>query len=583
MRLYASFALVLFITGSLSIKAPPDTLWTKIFGGDNQGGCNNTGDVGRAIENSDDGGFVISGWTNSFGIDNTDVWLVSTDAQGNEIWSHAVTVNDTADEAVYDMHKTGDGGFILTGITEIVYCPGFHGADYACGGKVLLVRINELGDTLWTRHYDPGDLGWSEGMAVQHTTDGGFVVVGRTEIEDKGSDIWMAVTDGKGNIIWTRSYGADGYDAGQSVQQTDDGGFIITGVTESLEEERQKLWLIRTNELGDTLWTRRYLAGDWTEGRCVLQTDDGGFLVIGAVESWEAGIVTNSLLPPHLKDFLKKNIKEQEITGFTEKSILFEALEIKNTFQKTMPGLKISSKTRREIDRYKSILSKDLIIEGRDAWLLRTNEIGDQLWTRVFGGSGWDDIQALSALNDGGFILAGNRYNEYNESEDIWLIRINEMGDILWTTTLGDGAHEVAYDVRQTADNGYIVAAMKHNRELGVDQTWLIRYADEISSITKPDKQLPEKFVLEQNFPNPFNLTTSIRYQLPLTVDVELTVYTLLGQKVATLVSETQPAGSYQVTWRGTDQFGEHVSSGIYLYKLETATDVQVKKMILIK
>jgi len=582
MRLYASFVIVLFFTGSISFKGPPDTLWTKIFGGENQGGCNNIGDVGRAIENTDDGGFVISGWTNSFGTENTDIWLVSTDSRGNKIWSHAVTVNDSADEAIYDMNKTDDGGFILTGITDINYCRCGHG-ECACGGKALLMRINEVGDTLWTRSFDGGNLGWTEGRNVQQTRAGGFVMVGRTDIEDNGSDIWMALTDDKGNVVWTRSYGMAGFEAGHSVQQTDDGGFILTGVTESVAEECQKLWLLRTNEFGDTLWTRRYLAGDWSEGRCVLQTDDGGFLVVGTVESWDWGIAANSLLPSYLKDYLKENIKEQEIIGFIENPIRFEASEIMGIFQKTIPGLKISGKTRREIEHYQSILRQDQIIEGRDAWLMRTNEIGDQLWTRILGGPGWDDIQALRPLSDGGYILAGNKHNEKNGSNDIWLVRVNETGDTLWTTTLGDSAHEVAYDVRQTSDNGYIVAAMKHNRELGVDQTWLIRYGEEISPVMTPDKQVPEKFVLEQNFPNPFNPTTSIRYHLPMTTEVDLTVYTLLGQKVATLVSERQSAGSYQVTWQGTGQFGEQVSSGIYLYKLETGTDTQVKKMILIR
>jgi hypothetical protein len=282
-------------------------------------------------------------------------------------------------------------------------------------------------------------------------------------------------------------------------------------------------------------------------------------------------------------DHMKEDTKEQVLTEFTKSSKLFETLQITNNFPKTIQELKISGKTRREIEHYQSVLSQDLIIEGRDAWLIRTNEIGDQLWTRILGGPGWDDIEALSPLSDGGYILAGNKHNEHNNSDDIWLVRVNETGDTLWTTTLGDSAHEVANDVRQTSDNGYIVAAMKHNRELGVDQTWLIRYGEEISPVMTPDKQVPEKFVLEQNYPNPFNPTTSIRYHLPMTTEVDLTVYTLLGQKVATLVSERQSAGSYQVTWQGTGQFGEQVSSGIYLYKLETGSDTQVKKMILIR
>ena len=84
MKLYASFALIFFISGSISIKAPPYTIWTKIFGDRTGAGCNNPGDVGRVVEITDDQSFIISERTNSYGMENTDVCLVSIDAQGNE-------------------------------------------------------------------------------------------------------------------------------------------------------------------------------------------------------------------------------------------------------------------------------------------------------------------------------------------------------------------------------------------------------------------------------------------------------------------------------------------------------------------
>jgi photosystem II stability/assembly factor-like uncharacterized protein len=93
----------------------------------------------------------------------------------------------------------------------------------------------------------------------------------------------------------------------------------------------------------------------------------------------------------------------------------------------------------------------------------------------------------------------------------------------------------------------------------------------------------PESFELFQNYPNPFNPTTTINYQLPVSNYIDLSIFNLLGQKVVTLVSKRQRAGFYRVEWNGTDQFGQKVSSGIYVYKLETDTEVQVRKMILIK
>jgi hypothetical protein len=583
MKLYASFSLVLLLTGSISVQAPPDTLWSKIFGGDSQGGCNNTGDVGRVVEGTDDGGFIISGWTNSYGMENTDVWLISTDAQGNETWSSAVTVNDTADEAIYDMNKTDDGGFILTGITEIIYCSGGHGARFACGGKVLLVRTNELGDTLWTRSYEGGNVGWSEGNSVEETVDGGYVIVGRADTEENGTDLWISVTDKKGNPRWSRIFGKNGYDEGHSVQQTDDGGFIITGITQSPQDDSQRVWLLRTNELGDTLWTCKYLVGDWSEGKCVLPTDDGGFIIAGTVESWNDNAGARLVVPPALEEYLKIRSVEKNIVLRKDMFKMHNESEILNQYPEINTQQVISSETYRDIEHYRSVISQEKIIEGKDAWLIRTNELGDILWTQIIGGPGWDDIHSLSPTSDGGYVLAGEKYMEKTDSQDIWLIRVNEMGDTLWTTTLGDSSNEVAYDIKQTQDNGYIVTAMKHNRELDVDQTWLLRYGEEASGIENPIERNPTQFVLDQNFPNPFNSRTIINYKLRMTNKVNLSIYNLLGQQIITLVSEIQNAGSHQVEWNGIDQAGQTVSSGIYLYKLETENDVQMRKMMMIK
>jgi hypothetical protein len=89
---------------------------------------------------------------------------------------------------------------------------------------------------------------------------------------------------------------------------------------------------------------------------------------------------------------------------------------------------------------------------------------------------------------------------------------------------------------------------------------------------------LPVKFELRQNYPNPFNPVTMINYQLPMTSDVELSVYNLLGQKVVTLVSERKQAGSHQVEW---DASG--LASGVYYYRIEAGEFQDVKKMILIR
>ncbi|MBI5463574.1 MAG: T9SS type A sorting domain-containing protein, partial [Ignavibacteriales bacterium] len=98
-----------------------------------------------------------------------------------------------------------------------------------------------------------------------------------------------------------------------------------------------------------------------------------------------------------------------------------------------------------------------------------------------------------------------------------------------------------------------------------------------------PPLLVPEAFVLEQNYPNPFNPSTTISYQLPKESNVELRIYSVLGEAVRTLLSETQAAGYKSVVWDGRGDAGLSVSSGIYFYRLKAGEFVQVRKMLLAK
>ena len=104
-----------------------------------------------------------------------------------------------------------------------------------------------------------------------------------------------------------------------------------------------------------------------------------------------------------------------------------------------------------------------------------------------------------------------------------------------------------------------------------------------VNSIDKPNAELPEKAVLFENYPNPFNPTTAIHYQLLSFSNIQLSVYNLIGQKVKTLVSKQQSAGSYNIQWDGTNEAGEFVAGGVYLYRLQTDNFNQTRKMILLK
>ncbi|MBS4036069.1 MAG: T9SS type A sorting domain-containing protein [Ignavibacterium sp.] len=201
-----------------------------------------------------------------------------------------------------------------------------------------------------------------------------------------------------------------------------------------------------------------------------------------------------------------------------------------------------------------------------NTWLLRTDANGDTLWTQRYPGSGGNSFDKTS---DGGFVIV----------EGIRLIRTNAAGDLLWSKIF-DG---LANSVKQTNDGGYIVAGYNFSGVTN-DDLWLAKFSGGTTSIENSVEK-PEDFFLYQNFPNPFNPTTIISYNIPSVISTEgrnlrvlLKVYDVLGNEVATLVDEYKPAGSYEVAYSAS-----FLSSGVYFYQLKAGSFVETKKMILLR
>ena len=170
-------SLIFFVTVSF---AQVDTAWTKTFGG-------NSNDIGYSVQQTTDGGYIITGYTSSSG--NIDIWLIKTDSNG---------------------------------------------------------------DSLWTKTF--GGSGDDLGQSVQQTTDGGYIITGYTTSFGNGYyDVWLIKTDSNGDEEWNQTFGGGGSDSGHSVQQTTDGGYIITGYTDSFGNGGGDIWLIKTDSEGNTV------------------------------------------------------------------------------------------------------------------------------------------------------------------------------------------------------------------------------------------------------------------------------------------------------------------------------------------
>ncbi|MFY9307456.1 MAG: T9SS type A sorting domain-containing protein [Bacteroidia bacterium] len=242
----------------------------KIYGG--------TGyDFGYSVVQTKDKGYVIAGSTTSFGNESADMYIFKTDSAGTLKWQKKIGGINI--ERAFSIKETTDTGFVISGYTN----------SFGSGGyDIYLIKANKLGDTSWTKTY--GGTDWDFGYSVEQTADGGYIIAGGTYSYGKGNeDMYLIKTNPTGDTIWTKTYGGLAADEANCVTQTSDGGYILTGYTKSFGDEGGDLFTVKTNSLGDTLWTKKLNFPGADNAYQIIQTTDGGYMVAGVSESVAGG------------------------------------------------------------------------------------------------------------------------------------------------------------------------------------------------------------------------------------------------------------------------------------------------------
>ena len=389
---------------------PPEEEWNMTFG------APHLDDAAYDVQQTNDGGFIIGGYSRSFGIAFINPWLIKIDSKGIMEWNKTYDYYALPSYSgrIWSVQQTTDDGYILgctfvkTMMLNSEESQPFYRTNRDFLSSIVLIKTDSQGHEEWNRTYAGLNYSWC--FCVRQTSDGGYIATGSGNVSTDGSpDLFLLKTHTDGSLQWLRTYGTnDSDEEGHMVQETSDGGYIITGMSDcNYDTEWGKIWLIKTDASGSVVWDKKYegtggQVGVWFKnfGNSVQQTRDSGFILAGVMD--------------YQGCLLKIDANGNE------------------TWRKT-PFLNDFS--------YFCYSAKQTTDDGYIATgngLIKTDSFGNEVWNVTIP----TPFTAGQQTSDGGYVIAGSDNGYYNG--DVWVIKFAAepvIPNLLFTVTGGLGIH----------------------------------------------------------------------------------------------------------------------------------------------
>jgi len=329
-------------------------------------------DYAQSIQQTSDGGYIVAGVTKSYTYGNDDFAIYKLDSSGNKVWFKHYGGSD------YDygrsIDQTSDGGYIVAGETSSFT---YGNSDFA------IYRLDSSGNKVWFKHYGGTDSDYAE--SIQQTSDGGYIVTGCTQSYSYGyGDFAIYKLDSSGNKVWFKHYGGANEDYGKLIEQTSDGGFVVVGSTYTYSHGNADFAIYKLNSNGNKVWFKHYGGTVSDYAYSIQQTSDGDYIVAGYTESYTHG----------LADFA----------------------------------------------------------------IYKLNSSGNKIWFKHYGGNNWDEASSIRQTSDGGYIVAGYTESYVYGNRDFAIYKLNSSGNKMWFKHYGGTGYDTAHSIQQTTDGDYIVA-----------------------------------------------------------------------------------------------------------------------------
>ncbi|MAB48575.1 MAG: hypothetical protein CMC05_08085 [Flavobacteriaceae bacterium] len=377
------------------------------------GGSKN--DSAQSVTATTDGGYIILGYTQSNDNDITDkqdesfdYWVLKFDATDQLQWQK--TYGGSLDDRGSDIIQTSDGGYAILGYS---FSNDGDATDNAGLQDYWLVKLDANGNISWEKSF--GYQGADSGITMTETNDQGFLVTGILDVtasggegnsfrnanRHAGGDYWALKLDISGNLEWSHYFGGNFTDTPYGVVQTNDNGYIVVGSSDSEDTDISSnigtydFWVIKISESGDLVWEKSFGGSQIDEARAIVKTNDGNYIIAGDTRSSDNDVSQNK--------------------------------------------------------------------GAADLWFIKISPSGNLIWERTIGGSSFDVARAIKKSQNNGFLLSGSsRSSDMDVSEnkgqnDAWVLKTDNIGNLLWETTAGGSNIDFSYDVAELI-NGSVIA-----------------------------------------------------------------------------------------------------------------------------
>ncbi len=428
--------------------------WSKNFGGSDN-------EIANSIAKTYDGGYIVAG--SAFSIDG-DIsnskglqfyWIVKLRKNGELEWEKSY--GGSSGDLVQSVKQTYDGGYLVAGISQSI-----NGDISNPKGLIFIwiVKLRKNGELEWEKSY--GGSNYDYAYSVEQTFDGGYIIAGSSRSSDgdisenKGkNDYCILKLRENGELEWGKSYGGSESDVAYSVKQTFDGCYIVAGFSRSSDGDITNskgnihYWVLKLRENGELEWEKSYGGSSYDYAYSVIQTFDGGYIVVGHSESIDGDI------------------------------------------------------------------SKPL--GDRDIWVLKLRENGELEWERSFGGSRNDYSTSIAQSSDGGFMIVGtseSKDGDITEPKGLlfyWILKLQGNGELEWEKSYGGSGKDYATSISHSTDGGIIIAGYSNSQDgdiinpKGNNDYWIIKLAgfpqpllsdtsDTVFSIKAPEETIIPDF-----------------------------------------------------------------------------------------